>query len=127
MINLTEKKLTEHATVLLEEKKNSTSWYNSPLKTIAAIGSGFPSFFLGIPLADSTMTRSILMKNPNLFRETSHYSAGRGEPSQTELKRTDVQRRGVDTGGSLPHESEACMKYTSQPGRAGLMCDKDTQ
>lgn len=31
----------------------------SPLKTIVAIGSGFPSFFLGIPLADSTMTRNI--------------------------------------------------------------------
>lgn len=65
--------------------------YFSPLKTIAVIGSGFPSFFLGIPLADSTTTRNISEPGggSKFTKRNKSYSTGR----QKERLRTISEKR----------------------------------
>ena len=77
-----------------EIRKGLSPFDLSPLKVTAAIGSGFPSLFLGIPLADSTRTRSIFHAGSKFTRRKKTCSAAaaaaaavaQGVSSQEELR-----------------------------------------
>lgn len=80
----------------------------SPLKITEAIGSGLPSFFLGIPLADSIITRSMLIEVPKKKKTSQRktlYSAEREGAiiGGTETKFKAEEQRG---GYQSPYESQ---------------------
>lgn len=108
MINLTKTRVNRvNAAVCQERKvksKVNSQRYLSPLNTTPAIGSGFPSFFLGIPLADSTMTRSISIKTKVYSEKRVIFRLERErereeQTSERELRGTVWKERGADPGG----------------------------
>lgn len=92
-----EQKQKKQLRKIIFKKKFTQSSCFSPLNTTPTIGSGFPSFFLGIPFADSTMTRSILTSFfvlffSSLFFKDDAYPAER-ERSYRDLRAADVREK----------------------------------
>lgn len=77
----------------------------SPLKTTAAIGSGFPSFFLGMLHADSTTTRSIFQQRSSSIRRKETYSARRS--GALKQRRHRCEGRGAADTGVMPGSARA--------------------